>query len=566
MRRLRAACFAKHLFTLSRDEPFLSGQTFWNTHTTMGNDVDQTMDKKLDLTLPATIYSRRDIQEDLWSSLAFAPGELGDLSLFPEMPPLQTNDWSLETFGYVYDGPHVYEDGHMDNATHPPEYYLYSPPRNDTWEDGLQTIEDFDWSAIETADDVTTPEVAETVFVKPGPLPAAITIDSRSVEGPQAQQLDFPPRQPLPDEDTKDTAVAAPHLSNIADIPLIAGHAARKEVFQNILPEPESDRTETSEQDSSQDIDIVDAEAVEQPAPAGPLPIPNPATKGPSDSCGPAVLHMSNASLAPLFDVESSGDLLTSRATPEAVPYEVPTARLQASQSPTPAFEPPLPESPPSSQKNVTEGPSQAVSDRQMWEAQLQEAAAESHTADFPELPPPGNPEVAEEAGGDQQEEIMEVDKMDTEVQSDPQPFAPSENKDSRQASTTGAHSHGILLHATDFDEERFVDVSPPLVDTTDTRKRAKSTLAKESSDTEAGAPEKKKIKMLSETSDSRIELDDTSSTASDCRSTVASSKKPRCDARKSVKESARQVVGEGAATKQRQAKKAVSHNSTAKL
>ncbi|KAH8627405.1 hypothetical protein IG631_17173 [Alternaria alternata] len=54
--------------------------------------------------------------------------------------------WSLEELGYTNDAPIVYTDGRINDQAHPPDYYAYSSPHADSWEEGLREIEDFDWS------------------------------------------------------------------------------------------------------------------------------------------------------------------------------------------------------------------------------------------------------------------------------------------------------------------------------------------------------------------------------------------------------------------------------------
>ncbi|RMZ67553.1 hypothetical protein GMOD_00001494 [Pyrenophora seminiperda CCB06] len=64
------------------------------------------------------------------------------------MPVTELDFWSLGELGYTYDdAPHVCPDGRIYGLSQAPEYYAYSPPRTDSWEDGLQEIENFDWCA-----------------------------------------------------------------------------------------------------------------------------------------------------------------------------------------------------------------------------------------------------------------------------------------------------------------------------------------------------------------------------------------------------------------------------------
>lgn len=96
----------------------------------------------------AGIYSQQNIVHGSLPSLAFAPGELGDLSLFPGMPHMQraVNPEDNIDVGFIKKTSKVLLNGRIEGGIHEPEYYEYSPSREDTWEDGAQAIEDFDWS------------------------------------------------------------------------------------------------------------------------------------------------------------------------------------------------------------------------------------------------------------------------------------------------------------------------------------------------------------------------------------------------------------------------------------
>jgi hypothetical protein len=105
-------------------------------------------------------YAANDLADDARTLpfSVFSHGELGDLSLFPQMPPLQRqSSWDLGDFGYPYETPLVHLSGRMEGAQRPPDYHAYSPPRLDTWEDALQAIEEFDWP---TPEETLDPDVA----------------------------------------------------------------------------------------------------------------------------------------------------------------------------------------------------------------------------------------------------------------------------------------------------------------------------------------------------------------------------------------------------------------------
>jgi hypothetical protein len=71
-------------------------------------------------------------------------GELVGYEMF--RADLARSTWSMDGLGYTDDPPHVYIGSRVDNQLHPPDNYTHSL-HTDSWEDGLQEIEDFDWSA-----------------------------------------------------------------------------------------------------------------------------------------------------------------------------------------------------------------------------------------------------------------------------------------------------------------------------------------------------------------------------------------------------------------------------------
>jgi hypothetical protein len=98
--------------------------------------------------LPYSIYAAEDISGRELPSLCYTAEELGDTLLFAKVGSLQTMGlWALEELGYTYDALVVRHDGKIEGAQQLPDYYAYSSDRTHTWEDGLQAIEDHDWSA-----------------------------------------------------------------------------------------------------------------------------------------------------------------------------------------------------------------------------------------------------------------------------------------------------------------------------------------------------------------------------------------------------------------------------------
>ncbi|KAI2482566.1 hypothetical protein Ptr902_04882 [Pyrenophora tritici-repentis] len=60
--------------------------------------------------------------------------------MHPELAP-----WTLAELDYAYDAQNVCPNERMDGQSHPLDYYAYSSPFDDSWLDGLQEIEGFEW-------------------------------------------------------------------------------------------------------------------------------------------------------------------------------------------------------------------------------------------------------------------------------------------------------------------------------------------------------------------------------------------------------------------------------------
>jgi hypothetical protein len=103
-----------------------------------------------ELFIPDTIYTTEDSRDGVLPSQYYAPGQLGNLALFPELMntpyPLDYVPWDLEELGYRYVAPVVHPDGRMEGGLHAPEYYAYSPRPHkiDRWEEGSEAIDDDD--------------------------------------------------------------------------------------------------------------------------------------------------------------------------------------------------------------------------------------------------------------------------------------------------------------------------------------------------------------------------------------------------------------------------------------
>jgi hypothetical protein len=399
--------------------------------------IDQTEDKDLNLVPPSTIYSAQDFQENLWPSLAFVPEQLGDLSIFPDMPLLQPTGWELENFGYSFDGPHVYADGHMEGALKLPEYYAYSPQRFDTWEDGLQAIEDFDWPVFERPDEIEVPQkIAEAVQASsqvdlpadgPAMSPNPEPIKEAQATSPYVQQLPAddaqatsPQVQQLEADDAQNTTITSPCLpTNNEDVPA-ASAVSSEAVMQGVASHEPVPKLAEAEPDL--DIAMVDADAVGPSMVFGDTPL---TTLDHPDSRELVPTTIKAAQESAVNFVEPQHSLIptavpesTSRGTPTShedtlvpdvgthMPDEVtfdthevtPLPELAASRSP----EDPV----------ISDQKSKADSGDERRDAQLHEAAAEDAVVELHELHAPGylSPSNTVE---DEQEQVSEEPNAD---------------------------------------------------------------------------------------------------------------------------------------------------------
>jgi hypothetical protein len=83
---------------------------------------------------------------NLPSTAAYGPEFFGALVGYELFEADMVAPWSLQELGYTNDALHFHPDGRVDSQQHPPDYYAYSP-HTDTWGDGLEEIENFDWSS-----------------------------------------------------------------------------------------------------------------------------------------------------------------------------------------------------------------------------------------------------------------------------------------------------------------------------------------------------------------------------------------------------------------------------------
>ncbi|KAI4674934.1 uncharacterized protein J4E88_007837 [Alternaria novae-zelandiae] len=85
---------------------------------------------------------------NLPSCTAYGPDLFGELVGYEMLEAEVVAPWSLGELGYTNDAQHVHTDCRIESQQHLPDYYAYSP-HTDTWEEGLQNIESFDWASDE---------------------------------------------------------------------------------------------------------------------------------------------------------------------------------------------------------------------------------------------------------------------------------------------------------------------------------------------------------------------------------------------------------------------------------
>lgn len=93
-------------------------------------------------------------QDVFLPSSAFAPGELGDMSLFPDFRPIQTPNFrNSEHPDRNHEGPPVRQSERIWEVQQPLDHGADSPDlfAEFTWEDGFQAMEEFNWSVPESS-------------------------------------------------------------------------------------------------------------------------------------------------------------------------------------------------------------------------------------------------------------------------------------------------------------------------------------------------------------------------------------------------------------------------------
>jgi hypothetical protein len=474
--------------------------------------IDQTADKDLDLVPPSTIYSAQDFQENLWPSLAFVPEQLGDLSLFPDMPLLQPTGWELENFGYSFDGPHVYADGHMDDALKPPEYYAYSPPRFDTWEDGLQAIEEFDWPVFEQPDEIEVPQtIAEAVHTSSQvDLPAGSPAMPPTLEVIKEAQATSPQFQQLPADNAQHKTITSPCLpTNDEDVSAASGVSNEAAIQQIFSHEPVPTVAET---EPDLDITMVDADAAGPSTASSDPQLPKPSALDDQDPHELVSTTIEAAQDSAVNSPEPQHSLIPT-AVPEATSNGTPTPDEDAlvpdvgthmrdevtlgTHEVTPLSELAASRSP--EDPVISDNEPKADSGDEKWDAQLHGAAAKDAGNALHELHAPGYLQLSNMFEDDQEQVLEEPNadlaspQMTTQygiLQTDQVPVP---DHASLMSLSGQGSPPSIPVEVQDLQD--LLEVPTHTSGLSTARKRGKLPCVKASSDAREGSPVKKKIK-----------------------------------------------------------------------
>jgi hypothetical protein len=229
--------------------------------------VEQSTDNCM--VLPYSIYTPEEVSDGELPFLSYTTEELGGTSLFAKLGSLQTMDlWDLEELGYTYDGLIVRHDGRIEGAQQLPDYYAYSYDRSDTWDEGLQAIEDHDWSASKEeyeADEATNASTAEpTTDRRLETVNLSLTKSnnhndlSRSPESPEPLVLEEFTDQPGRDEVSSPPCISSPSKIHEDDALSVREDVSGDTVM---VPATETDsaRDDVSMTDEVVEIDLAEA-------------------------------------------------------------------------------------------------------------------------------------------------------------------------------------------------------------------------------------------------------------------------------------------------------------------
>ncbi|KAH7093454.1 hypothetical protein FB567DRAFT_587886 [Paraphoma chrysanthemicola] len=412
-----------------------------------------------------------------------APDE--DWVLFPDMlaiQPATTSNGVDSNDGNR--GPHFRWDGTIEGASQPPEYYAYSTEDHITWEQGLEIIEEFDWSVAEAqqSNDTDIPELA-----------TAAVVDANNSEaqkdGPAGDSNACLPCPTTEAKELEEEITAKPAGRNVATIPTIS--SAPRGATDNTaaplapLPEPSTVVSVEIEQPRIHPTDVDEA-INDETALADQLE-----------------REMAQNIEIPVIEVEADivqshdlGCTIIKDTTQEAQETSL-KATSQQQSPPEVLIE--LPEQDLPNAPSDTEQVAHHETEAEQWEEQLQEAAAEGITG-----------LVAEQDSL----YIVDAEKLDDE---------PNLEQDGRESARDNANE---VCSAN-----------------TNGRKRNKATSGNQSSDTETEAHTKKKARTRSPTpSDNAKQIKDEPNHEAEASAPAPIPRTRKSTSRKSVKESPEEV------------------------
>jgi hypothetical protein len=483
-----------------------------------------------DLLIPSTIYTWDDIQDGSLPSLAYSPGKLGDLSLFLDMPPLQTL-------------PSQIVDGFGRTGEVSPDY----PSAIDEWQEGLQAIEDFDWPTTDQLHE-TTPESDENTLTVPRVDQPDTSHDTRedahkdssniALNLPTVQegneQLKSPsprPENPLSPwigkllEEQLDTSMpvyeeVSPEVDNDLTTPNIV---IKNDVCEDdSIPSDTSFGPEVDDMDQDDGIDLVDAESTHEVY-RGATP------KSPYEAClkslswnipglEEAVPESLKAQNMPVLTSEQDRDITVIEDSPRLI-QEIMETSEEVLQDSTPELAMSLPSSTQGNAQSTYADTEPVVEHEKLEEQALSEDGSES---------PLSSPN--------------ESDAMSTDGDADQDQHLPGRDAPNNILLVPTSTEESEVKH---IDEEQSVtEDNTSTLEDVDNGKRVRAVKSDGSSDTEGGAPPKKKVKGNSTLSSDDDVFEDALENLNLSDAAPIEESIKRLASTKSPKESSKVVVG----------------------
>jgi hypothetical protein len=497
----------------------------------LGNTMDSTNGQTADdLLIPSTIYTWDDIQDGSLPSLAYSPGKLGDLSLFLSMPPLQTL-------------PSQIVDGFGRTGKASPDY----PSAIDEWQEGLQAIEDFDWPTTDQLHEAT-PESDEKTLAVPRVEQPSTSHDTRegayddlsniALNLPTVHKGDQQVKSPSPlsenplspwigklleeqlDISTPDDEEVSPEVDHDLTTPnIVIGNDVCED---DSIPSETSFGPEVDDMDQDDGIDLVDAESTHE--------VYRGATSmSPYEAClrslswnipelEEAVPESLKAQNMPVLTSEQDRNITVIEDSPRIIQEIIETSE-EAPQDPTPELAMSLPSSTQCNAQSTCEHTEPVVEHEKLEEQALLEDGSES-----PLSSPNESDAMSTDGDADQDQHLSGRDAPNNIL------LVPTSTEESEVKDI--------------YEEQSVPEDTTSTLEDVDNGKRVRAVKSDGSSDTEGGAPPKKKVKGNSTLSSDDDVFEDALENLN--LSDVAPVEEPikRLTSTKSPKESSKNVVG----------------------